>query len=227
MPDRGKILLGQKRGLELFYGDVQQMAWEKNAYESSGKFDLPKGQKIFGFAYGDVINNRNRALIRYTSDDFLRIQDQNGRTIYTSTERYGGTATFLEYVDPLDPQKRSGWGRYYLPQRIHVVDIDKDGKYELITPKNEVAVSRAITPRLRAYKSGRIECLAWDSTGLHQKWRTRDASGYIGDVMIADFDNDGKDDLVYSIVEKQDIFFSGKKSYIAAVTLDGARVQKK
>jgi hypothetical protein len=52
------------------------------------------------------------------------------------------------------------------------------------------------------YKTGHIECLAWDNLGLFPKWKTRKISGYISDYTVADFDNDGQDELVYAAVPK-------------------------
>ena len=85
----------------------------------------------------------------------------------------------------------------------------------MITPKNEEAITRTLT-KLRAFKSGAIEWLTWNGNGLFMKMKTPVASGYISDLTIADFDNDGEDDLVYSVIQKG-FLGKGQKSYIAAI----------
>ena len=79
---------------------------------------------------------------------------------------------------------------YYLPQRIWIKDIDKDGKTEVIVAKNTDTAGRYFT-RLRLFKNGYIACLAWDNMGMYEKWKTREISGHISDYFIADIDNDG------------------------------------
>jgi hypothetical protein len=52
--------------------------------------------------------------------------------------------------------------------------------------------------------------------GLYQKWRTREISGYISDYAIADVNNDGQDELVFSVVEKHSSALGKAKSFIAS-----------
>ena len=215
-PDRGAMLLGQRRGTkDLFYGSVEKLKWNGIGYTPSEKMDLPKGQNIFGFAFGDIMNDNRELLIHYTPDEYLRIEDRNRkRKIWTSAEKFGGSANYLDRINRFDTYS---WdtNRYFLPQRIHVVDMDKDGKYEVITPKNNETVPLSLG-RLRIFKSGAIEWLTWNGGGLTPKMKTQDASGYISDLVIADFDNDGEDELVYSVSSKA-FLVGGEKSYIAAI----------
>lgn len=218
IPGGRKILLGQKRGTKgLFYGGVTELTWSGSGYKPSEKLDLPKGQNIFGFTFGDVMNNDQELLVHYTPDEYLRIEDRNRRhEIWTSSEKFGGSANYMDRINRFDTY---AWdrNRYFLPQRIYVVDIDKDGKYEVITPKNKESLGRRLA-KLRVFKSGTIQWLTWSGDGLFTKMKTKDTSGYISDLAIADFDNDGEDDLVYSVSAKQQsILGGGEKSYIAAI----------
>jgi hypothetical protein len=49
---------------------------------------------------------------------------------------------------------------------------------------------------------------------MYEKWKTREISGYISDYALADIDNDGKDDLVISVVAQNDSAFGDSKSFI-------------
>jgi hypothetical protein len=75
--------------------------------------------------------------------------------------------------------------------------------------------------RVRVFKQGRFECLAWDNVGLTPKWRTRNFSGYISDYAWADLDNDGASELVFVVVASEQILGIGKeRSYVVAWNLD-------
>jgi len=219
-PARGKILVGQKRrGKDLFWKGVHELGWNQKRYHPVELLDLPKGQKILGFNFGDILNTGQQVIVSYTEDDYLRIRDSKGQDIWASSERFGGTDTFLEYLETqesnMDPDTRV---RLYIPQRIHVADIDKDGKHEVITVKNKDVFPRFIA-KLRVYKSGHIECLTWDDFGLRQKWKTRETAGYISDFAIADLDNDGQKELVFSMVSKKNSILGKEKSYIVSMKL--------
>ncbi len=217
-PNRGKILVGQKRGVQdLFWKRVHELAWSQGAYRPVEQLKLPKGQKIFGFTFGDVMNTGEAMVVSYTDGDYLRVSDSNGRVIWSSGDRFGGTAVYVEATKVFDNNPSLQKPRYYLPQRVHVVDIDKDGKNDVITVKNEEAIPRTVASRLRVFKSGRVECLSWDTMGLRQKWKTRENSGYISDAVIADIDNDGTEELVFSLVSKSSPIIGSTRSYVVAM----------
>jgi hypothetical protein len=109
--------------------------------------------------------------------------------------------------------------RVYLAQRIHIADLDRDGKNELIVVKNQ-DVARRLLSRLRIFKSGHIECLTWNTLGLNLKWKTREISRYISDYAIADLNNDGQDELVFSVVAKTDTLLGDAKSFIVSWTIN-------
>ncbi|MBN1930824.1 MAG: VCBS repeat-containing protein [Desulfobacterales bacterium] len=218
VPNRGQILLGQKKGMDqLFTGDVYEMAWRNGRYEPAQEQKLPKGINIYGFTYGDVLNTGQEKIVAFTNNDYLRIVEPNGSEEWKSNETYGGNAVFLEYPSDLIEKQEAGepkMDHYYLPQRIHIVDVDHDGKKEVITVKNIDAAKRMLS-RLRIFKSGYIACLTWDNVGLSQKWKTRDFSGYISDYAIVDMDDDGQYELVFSLVAKTGGLLTGEtKSYI-------------
>ena len=90
------------------------------------------------------MNNNQELVVHYTTDEYLRIEDPGrGREIWTSGEKFGGSASYMDNIDSFDRgQDNFAKNRYFLPQRIYVVDLDKDGKYEVITPKNKESITR-------------------------------------------------------------------------------------
>jgi hypothetical protein len=53
--------------------------------------------------------------------------------------------------------------------------------------------------------------------GLAAQWRTRKFAGYISDYNMGDFDNDGRDELVFAVVKKTGDPITGQyKSYLVS-----------
>ncbi len=215
VPKKGKVLMGQKRGIkELFMGGVDELRWNGREYVSSKEQNLPPDVTVFGFAYGDVLNSGGEMTMAFAKNERLRLLDKDGKEEWRSADPYGGSSLYLEY--PGEVSNRVGekeLPHYYLPQRIWIRDIDKDGKTEVIVSRNTDTTGRYFT-RFRLFKSGYITCLAWDNVGMYEKWKTREISGYISDYALADIDNDGKDDLVISVVAQSDSAFGDPKSFV-------------
>lgn len=216
-PARGRIIIGQKQGIEeLFFPGIHELKWNDGRYESAGRLDLPKRTNIFGFTSGDVFNDGREMILSFTKGERISIHDRKGNEEWTSAEHYGGSPVHIEFPSELDPKEKD---HIYLFQRIHIKDIDKDGKNEVIVVKNTVTTTGRVFKRLRAFGYGRLECLAWEDFGLYPKWKTRDVPKYISDCVIADFDNDGKDEVVFSVVVKTGIFSGKDRSFIVSRNL--------
>lgn len=217
-PARGTLLLGQRRGSKkLFQRNIYELVWRNNGYEEGEPHPLPKGINIYGFNYGDVLNNGEEMIIAFSDDGHVRILNQNGGQEWKGSERFGGSATYLE----LPSEGTSSIGnykemdRYYLAQRIHVADLDRDGKTEVIVINNSEIAGRRLS-RFRMFSDGHLECFSGNQLGLVPKWRTQKVSGYISDHAIADLDNDGQDELVYAVASKTAPVVGMDKSFIVA-----------
>ena len=234
VPNRGKVLLGQERGMvtdtfganALFSGAVSELQWKNGRLEIAERQLLPRGVNIYGFTIGDVLNDGRDTVAAFTSREFIRITDREGNVEWTSDERYGGSAAFLE----LREEKQEGdhaddirMTRYFLPQRLHITDLDGDGKNELIVVKNHDITSQFLD-QTRYYKSGHIECLAWDAIGMRLKWKTH-KTGYISDYVIGDLDGDGKDEVVFAVVLKSGPILGKSRSYIASLALKAQKAK--
>jgi TolB-like protein len=214
--DRGQHLFGQKRGVgeqELFRSGIYEMIWQGGQYVPMEKQPLPRAAKVHGFAYGNILNNGQEMAVVYSPSEHLRILDKGGKEEWKSVDPFGGGSVYLEFPD--ERHSREETDRVYLQQRIHAADLDADGKTEVVVVKNEDASGKLLT-RTRIYKSGLVECLVWDNFGLYPKWRTRRISGHVSDVSVNDFDNDGKDEIVFSVVGKGGMLSYDKKSYIVS-----------
>jgi TolB-like protein len=195
MPQRGKVLIGQQQGLESpFDKPIFELVWQNSGYEPTNRLLGPKKANVIGFALGHAMNDGSEAAVVFDAFDHLRVYASSGSQIWKDGEKSGGTPHYFELPD--DGSKDMKNYAYY-PMRILIQDINKDGKNDVITVRNQ-RLSELIS--YRTFTGGEIEVRDWDGIGLSVLWTTRKLSGYISDFGVGDFDNDGKDELVASLV---------------------------
>jgi len=136
--------------------------------------------------------------------DKISILSPDGKPVWTSRERFGGTANFYDTLkkrpEGFKPQDSVAW-RAFIPGRILSRDLDGDGINEIILNKNHASLS--MFERAKTYESGEVYNLIWEQDSLNTSWKTKEITGYISDFQIRDADNDGNEDLVVAVVESQ------------------------
>jgi TolB-like protein len=216
-PGKKPVLLGQQRGMtELFTKSIHELTWKNGIYIASSLAEVPRGFSLYAFTPGNALNDGKETTVALTSDLRLRVFDQTGDAEWTSSERFTGGGIYMPY--PVDESNTSApeelrKKRYYLPQRISIFDIDKDGKNEVILVNNKDFLKNYL-PNLRIFKSGHVECLQWEGLAFGSKWRTTDVSGQITDMIVGDLNNDGVDEIVFSVVDRPGSAFNSARSYL-------------
>ena len=223
IPGRGRVLMGQQRSIRnIFTGGVEEMKWTGSEYAPSMPQALPPWTHIYGFNYADFTDRNTEMTVAFNEKDYLRVLGPEGNKEWESTETYGGSAIYLEF--PMEAAARIGehkeMDRQYLPLRILTRDITGDGKSEVLVGKNRDAAGRLFS-RVRIYKGGHVECLAWDDFGLTTRWKTPEISGQITDYALGDLNNDGKTELVFSVIQKISSVIGTPRSYVAAMEITG------
>ena len=218
---RGTVLLGQKRGTsDPFLPGIYVLAWRHGKYEPSDRLKMPRDVNVFSFTMGDVMNNGKEVDLIFNEDDYLQILTKSGSKEWKSDEHYGGSVNYLDVKSTSgDLEYDREYDRLFLPQRIFIKDLNRDGKQEVIVIKNHAAASR-LFKRFRQYSSSEIVSLSWNGLGLILNWKTKKIHGYVSDFYIADFDNDGQEELVAAVViSKGTSFFRKAKSAIIGYDL--------
>ena len=217
-PLRGRLLLGQKRGVtQLFAAGVYELEWNGKAYDAAMPLDLPGGVTVFGFALGDFMKDGREVIVALDRYDHLRLLSPSGQKEWESKDTFGGSENFLE-VPASGGAKDENPNRVYLPQRILMLDLDRNGQREVLVVRNHAFTGRAFE-RYRRYDEAQFESLSWDGLGLARSWHTRKVSGYVCDFAVGDFDNDGRPDLVAALVSKRDPIIGKARSSVIAYDL--------
>jgi TolB-like protein len=202
LPARGPVLVGQKRGVrQAFLSGIHELAWQNGLYASVSKLNVPREVNVFWFTAGDIMNDGNETLLVFDEFDYLRVLSKGGSKEWKSAEKYGGSLNYIQEVLEYS-NKDEDRNRIYVGQRIFLRDLNQDGKLEVLVAQNQGPTSR-LFKRLRHYSSCEIVNLSWDGIGLAQNWRTRKIQSYVSDFAIADFDNDGEDEMVAIAVMKK------------------------
>jgi TolB-like protein len=218
-------LFGQQgNSQDVVRGPVHRLAWVEGRYQTQSTIRLPSGASVFGFAYGDVTRDGAEDLLTFTPNDLLEVSGPGGSNEWTSYDAYGGGRTWVISVEEYRAGQQISYNEtdplpmnlFWLPQRILLTDVNDDGENDVLVVRNE-DISKGIMQRQRMYRSGRFESLAWDNVGLAAQWRTRKFAGYISDYNMGDFDNDGRDELVFAVVKKTGDPITGQyKSYLVS-----------
>jgi len=216
LPRGGPTLLGQKMGLqESFSGPIYPFSWKGNTFRRGKKLKLSRKTILFGLAIADITGDGKEEIIQFDYADHLKVLSANGKDLlYKTSGRYGGSNNFFdrESVPALTPQDNVA-KRVYLPGRTLVLDLDGDGRVEVIVNKNHFTGGRLLD-RVRLYEKGEVYNLVWDGLMLTENWRTREIPGYIADYQVKDFDNDGEKELVVAMVSQSKLLQRSTDSHI-------------
>jgi TolB-like protein len=230
-PGKGRILLGQERMFGeigkvevaggVFRKGIYQLAWNGSRYVKAAEapiMDLPNVY-IYNFAVGDLSGDGKSEVVMIDKFGGLRVLDMGGETLYKGADTYGGTLNFMvtnpNATEIFGPEKEV----VFLPARILIVDLDQNGRKEIVINKNQAALGD-FAERFRAYSDGRIVSLSWTGLSLDPNWESQKLSGTVSDYQIKDLDNDGKPDLVLALLQERGVsVFRGAKSRVVSYPL--------
>ncbi len=197
--DSTTILLGQTGG-KAFSGKIFEMKWDKKKYSAASPILPSRAINVLGAAFGNVTHNNDNSIVAYDGFDNIGVFNSHGEKLWSSNEAYGGSTLYFNLSN--SEGAASDRNVDYLPMRIVIQDINKDGKTEIVAVKNH-AFANNILGNIRRYKKSSLVILSWDGYGLTSQWESEDISSYIRDFAIGDFDNDGNNEFVAALVVKQ------------------------
>ncbi len=197
------VLIGQEsdRG-KMVSGPITEMNIEGDRLIRGGRLaNLPAKANIFNFAWLPADKGKSGDHVALIQDnERLATYNAKGELLSASEDIYSGSAIYINgdrsigalEGDPTDLLL------HYVPMRMLVEDLDRDGRHELILNKPITTAGKVFT-NYRTYPQGEIHALLWDGMGMELLWKTRRIKGTVSDVNIADVNNDGIIDLVVGV----------------------------
>jgi TolB-like protein len=203
LPGDGPALIGQKGWSrnEPVKPGIFRLLLNGETLESEQKLTLPAKINLFDFAMADLDNDGSHEIIALNKKDKLQVFDSGGRSLWQSSEYYGGTSRYIgeldsfsgksRYISEEDPSNENvsvdfdklGGNRIYIPGRIIITDLNNDNLPEVIVNRNISTASRVFT-YFKDYTGSEIHALAWNGIALGEIWRTRKIDGYVVDYQL-------------------------------------------
>ena len=182
-------LVGQRLGNidQVFSGTVFRVTREKKELVEGAVVPLPEELNLFNFmVFSDDTQQVNFAYL--TPGDYLKVVSVEGVELWESGNYFGGSEDCFTLKDNLNDEIR-------IPTCMQ--------PRMLLTPNNEILVAQndgqRLVQRFRRFNRSRIQSLSWNGFTLTENWQTASQLGYLADFILADADNDGKDELVMAI----------------------------
>ena len=219
LPGKGKTLIGQNRGVEGTYrGKVQILARKGSDFISTGPLNLPRYGNVFNFVQNDLTGKALTYTTMLGPYEHLLVYGPKGERLWKSDAYFGGTLTFMEYMDPDINRMVHTAVRVFIPSPIFLVDMNDDGKQEVVVCQNKSKVGR-IFGDIRWFGSGKVLFMDWDGAALTSQWTSQKLSGTVVGYQIADLDNDGLKELVIASVTSESYFVGFPKSRLVLYDL--------
>jgi len=197
-----KKLYAQSMGRDAdFYGDIFEATRDGARIILKNSIKMPRFGNIYSFNQFRGGDNKLYSVV-INKENYLIVFDENQKELWRSSDKFGGSELYFQKED-LDAVRVTGdknrW--IFLDQRIEVTS-----KNEIIVGKNE---GFWVLGNARNYKKGAVYCLAWNGSGLEEKWHTRDTQNYMPDFF---FDESKNELLILQTVQRGDIATSGASS---------------
>ena len=152
------------------------------------RLPVPDNVNLFNFVFADLDGDGRHEIVAVDDSFKLRVI-QNSSTTWKSDERFGGTKRFIGGEPAMESGKNpmrnelvdavgERFKEFYIPSRILVGDIDRDGVDDIILNRNPDTIT-TVAPRMMQYPNGTLVGLKWNGIGLEEMWRTRKIDGYV------------------------------------------------
>ena len=163
--------------------------------------NMPKGSTVFNFTWlpADTAKSSDH-VVTVTETEHLATFNGKGQRLAVTEDVFCSGSAYIEGDRGIGNLTTDTDDNilYYVPIRMIVTDLDRDGRHELIAPK-PITTAGKLFSNYRTYPQGEVHAMLWDGMGLNLLWKTRRIKGTICDINLADVNNDGQIDLVVTV----------------------------
>ncbi len=189
-PGRGKILVGQRAGIEYPMSEgIYELAVQDGELTSLSKLPVPANANVYNFAMADLDGDGVSEVIMLDESDKLHVTMTGGKQLWVGDDHYGGSLRYIggnsitrkrggAVKQPVNEENDADQDRTYIHSRIIITDVNNDNQPDVVINKNLSSASR-IFKNFKAYPSGEIHALSWTGIGLTELWRTQKIDGYV------------------------------------------------
>jgi len=209
-PKKGKILIGQQKGDEsvgAFIGGVYEMAIRGSAVVATVPVSLPDRCNLFNCVRGDLNGDHSEETVMIDKSNRLLVLNPAGDMIWNSDKIFAATTNSFE--GKLNDRRYNDVDTYSIPSSVLIADLNKDGITEVLVNRNPNTLVKFLPENMKSYDKGEIVSLSWDQLGMVENWKTREISGMVTSIRLADLDKKGADQLVLSLVAAKDLLKLG------------------
>jgi len=183
-PGRGIMLIGQDYDpVKFFTGAPRQYTWSGGKYVPGPELSLPRGVTLYGFTFA-YFGEQNSFLVVFDDEDRVIVYSKDS-PLWKSEEKYTVVNTYVykpvtgiaaAMSKPAAESDKSL--RVRLRGRIVALDINNDGRDEILLPKN---IGESF---LSAYSGAELHGLRWTGARLDEAWGVKDLPGPVLDFQV-------------------------------------------
>ncbi|MCP4020556.1 MAG: hypothetical protein GY729_01830 [Desulfobacteraceae bacterium] len=213
-----KRLIGQSIGRNPFDARIYNMDWDNNRYKKEKRIRMPRNISVLSIAKGAATLDGKTEYVGLNKYGRLTIFSETGAIEWEGNEKHGGSGHY--FLLPRNDTDGSFRERVYLQPRVIFYDFDSKDNQELVVIKNQ-ELGGGSFGRIKRFYKGNIQVLSWNGIALSPLFQTQSVQGWISDIAIADFDDDGIVELITAVVDRDRSSFlkQGKKSNIISYDL--------
>ncbi len=210
MPGQPVLLAQEQRTKDsnIYAAPVYEMKWQNNTYVPSRKILKGKVANVLGIAMEKDTDSSTYTVAAFDTKDHLTLYTDTSTNMWRSLDPAGGNmSSFILPKEYADDER----DLQFFPLRIRIQDLNKNQIPEIITATNH-GNTLGFLSNSRSYNKGIFESRSWKNTDMVLNWKTNALPGRITDFVVADFDNDGMEELVAATVIKEDSTMISKAS---------------
>jgi hypothetical protein len=196
---KSRKIYAQQAGLDVdYFGAVYEVVKNGARFTLNNPLKLPRYANILNMNMIQTREGKSCFIVLHP-DGYLLVFDDNGKELWRSSDKYGGSENFFSREDQ-ENMRVTGAARrkIFLEQRLTVT---KNG--EIIVPKNE---GFFVVGDSRSYTKNSVFAFVWNGLMLDELWHTKMSQNYLADYL---YDDEQKELLLLEVVKKAGIIDRG------------------